>query len=947
MLNINNNPWLGLASYEYEDAYRFFGREKELERLKDCISNNLITTIYGISGSGKTSLINAGMCPLIEKENYLPVRIRMEHGSSKSYSEQIIKAVGDAIAKAGGEIETLEVFETLESIPENERLWLFFYTSTFWSATNHHLFPVVFIDQFEEIFTKNEDEEIIRTFFEGVSSLQYDNPPAFITQMLESREGHSSLNVKQNFRIVIIMREDFLARLEDYAYDSPALRKNRVGIKRMNGNQALQVITAPQPDLVSRDVALSIIAKVAGREIKDSPAFLEQLSVDTSLLSLFCSEVYTKAAEQKLSTITPELIDQFGEDILASFYINTMKLVPKQTAGYLETHLLTRSGFRNTMAMEDILADGILKTDLDKLCAKRLIRIETSDGTERVEFTHDVLCAIAKEHRNKALEKTSRRQSNMRTIGFLIDLALPLMVVLPSIFHLYLNHTPNNFLGIEEVYKQTILMAVIGFLVLPFNTVILLPYRHYKDRNAIFNAFLTFLFSNFAILFIMGIASYDGDYFAIMLVVCIVYFLIIFLNSFRFNRKRSFKEALDYTFHCKVYNEYPEMLTILKVAALVILLFVSFLVGISMNIKSAYISTPICSLLAFWLLLDLFGQSVRFDKKAILCYATQSVLILAMLRAQFNPLHLFITCVCLVSLLSLTISYIHDDFVYILRGKRIRNMLLIWLIAFTILPLVNLGYNPFRFPKYQVVKNGLIKDYKIARFLIVEDAHHKQGVRDRWNIVIPVENDSIDCSVSIDLDRKTLSGFTSLERYNGNTENDIVFTKYNNGEKEEWRCSEHLDMHNEPTNMIIQNATASDDNMKQFISEWNEVLEPSLIQYTMESYIRKGDKETHIMQSELAFFTLFSGDFTKAEMYARESINADPSYTLAYTNLFDALFLQDKLGEAASIFEEHKHESINSYTFKDGIIGDFDDLIHYGVIEESKKTDLIRFLEDK
>ena len=34
MLNKDNNPWLGLASYEYEDAYRFFGREKELEKLR-------------------------------------------------------------------------------------------------------------------------------------------------------------------------------------------------------------------------------------------------------------------------------------------------------------------------------------------------------------------------------------------------------------------------------------------------------------------------------------------------------------------------------------------------------------------------------------------------------------------------------------------------------------------------------------------------------------------------------------------------------------------------------------------------------------------------------------------------------------------------------------------------------------------------------------------------
>ena len=497
MLNKDNNPWLGLASYEYEDAYRFFGREKELEKLKDCVCNNLITTIYGISGAGKTSLINAGMCPLIEKENYLPVRIRLEHNSPRTYSEQIIKAVSEAIAKCNGEIEANDQIDTLEAVPESEKLWLFFYANSFWSATNHHLYPVVFIDQFEEIFTKNEEEEAIKDFFDSVSALQYDNPPTIITQILENSERHTNLNITQDFRVVLIMREDFLARLEDYAYDSPALRKNRVGIKRMNGNQAIEVITRPMPGLVSRDAAIRIITKVAGREVKDNPTFLERLSVDTSLLSLFCSELYLRAAEQKHETITSELINQFGENILATFYVDTMKLVPQPTADYLESHLLTRSGFRNSVAMEDIVADGIRKEDLDKLSAKRLIRIETLEGTERVEFTHDVLCAIAKEHRDKAIEKTNRKQSNSRTFGFIFDLIIPLAVMLPTIFRQYIFSSDDYIFGLKES-QNLIPFILASFILLFFNSFILFPYRHSKDRNSVFVSSITLFVNGFA-----------------------------------------------------------------------------------------------------------------------------------------------------------------------------------------------------------------------------------------------------------------------------------------------------------------------------------------------------------------------------------------------------------------------------------------------------------------
>jgi hypothetical protein len=924
----------------------------------------LITTIYGISGAGKTSLINAGMCPLLEKEGFLPIRIRMEHASSKTYSDQIIKSVSEAIDKVGGEIETIDQLGSDEIVPESEKLWMFFYTSSFWSSTNHLLCPVVFIDQFEEIFTKNDDDEVVKTFFDSISALQYDTPPATIARLLDTEDHHTSLKTKLDFRVVLTMREDFLARLEDYAYDSPALRKNRIGIKRMNGTQALDVITRPQPSLVSRKVALNIIAKVSGREVKDTAVFLDQLSVDTSILSLFCSEVYLKAVEQKQDTISNELIDQFGENILASFYINTMKTVPKPTADYLETHLLTRSGFRNAVAKEDVLADGITQEDLNKLSEKRLIRIETSDGTERVEFTHDVLCAIAKEHRNKAIERNNRKQNSSRATGFVVDLVLPLAFLLPFLFRLYVSKKLFSF---EDVSAWDFFIAI---TILLFNTFVLFPYRHSKERKAAFTTIVTLIGSILAewslinAYFPSYYYSYNSigntKYLTIVTAATFVYYFIHLIRAFIFARKRSFKGALGYTLRCQIYKDHPEMMTILKIAMLVIVLFVSFMVGLSMNIDVAYVTAPLCALASFWLLSSLLGQTTSFNWKAILSYIAQAALVIVILASQFYQRHQLITLLCLASLLVLTVFYVLSNNAVTAKVKKARNILLIWALAFVIIPIANAGYNVFNHAEYNRVDGGCINNYQLLRFLVIEDANHKQGVRDRWNIVVPTEFAKVGPKVQIEFDEYSSNKLLAIEsigpsdlydytnrysRYNLEHEklirrrrggedpstNDIVFFVHRDGgnDPEPWLCSQHLDLsRNICTRIVFDAATSSEESLKSFINR-NKELDTISTEKIIGLHLKKKGyygKETPGYYSWMAHYTLFTGNYELSEKYARKSLETDSimsrttkgyylkkGYSLAYASLFNALFFQNKADEAVEVIKDYERRGIFDY----------------------------------
>ena len=105
MLQIQNNPWLGLASYQEKDAELFFGRKREIALLCEVIKQNYSTVIYGKSGMGKTSLINAGLIPLLNNDSFLPVSIKLEHNSSRSYTQQIIEAVTCKLEEHGCEVE--------------------------------------------------------------------------------------------------------------------------------------------------------------------------------------------------------------------------------------------------------------------------------------------------------------------------------------------------------------------------------------------------------------------------------------------------------------------------------------------------------------------------------------------------------------------------------------------------------------------------------------------------------------------------------------------------------------------------------------------------------------------------------------------------------------------------------------------------------------------------
>ncbi|MGO9797398.1 MAG: hypothetical protein ACLPLZ_14980, partial [Terracidiphilus sp.] len=57
------NPWPGLAPYTEQQHDLFFGRELEIEEILRLIQRDTLTVLFGRSGSGKSSLLHAGVFP--------------------------------------------------------------------------------------------------------------------------------------------------------------------------------------------------------------------------------------------------------------------------------------------------------------------------------------------------------------------------------------------------------------------------------------------------------------------------------------------------------------------------------------------------------------------------------------------------------------------------------------------------------------------------------------------------------------------------------------------------------------------------------------------------------------------------------------------------------------------------------------------------------------------
>ncbi|HTR59746.1 MAG TPA: hypothetical protein VMM27_16330 [Casimicrobiaceae bacterium] len=408
------HPWLGLDSFTEETRAYFYGRDEEVAELARRVQRKLLTILFGQSGLGKTSILRAGIVPRLRPMGYCPIYVRIDYSpDSPAPSEQIKQAILRS-TQASGQWTQPGVAVAGES------LWEFLHhrDDVLRDASGKPLIPLLIFDQFEEIFTLAQTDDFGRRrateFVEDLADLVENRAPKALEARIEKDEAAAERFdfTRGDYRILIALREDYLAHLEGFKPAMPSITQNRMRLARMTGAQALDAVLKPGGKLVNEEVAEAIVRFVAGG------SELRNAEVEPSLLSLICRELNNARIAQGRSEISTDVLAGSRETILSEFYERALTDQPPGVRKFIEDEMLTESGFRESLAEERVqkafTAAGASPDSLATLVNRRLLRIEERLDLRRVELTHDVLCSVVAASRELRHEREARDEAERK-----------------------------------------------------------------------------------------------------------------------------------------------------------------------------------------------------------------------------------------------------------------------------------------------------------------------------------------------------------------------------------------------------------------------------------------------------------------------------------------------------------------------------------------------------
>ena len=268
------NTFLGLQPYTEEDAYRFKGRAEESQELFRLIVRNDFTVCYAESGEGKTSLLNAGVFPLLRENMYFPIAITFTSDDYKvtpdNFSTIIDRCIKDSITEYNEKNKGINVeyrlcssdFLGLDCQTELQRELSRY---SWWKLRNYRpqamgltFTPVFVFDQFEEVFNMPGSIVWTKKFFDWLEEVSSDSCPDEIAKkvraIIGSNAAFPAIKEEKDFKAVFSLRKEFIGELDYWGMQThfiPALKDNRYCLKPLTYKGAKKVMT--QQELFEAD----------------------------------------------------------------------------------------------------------------------------------------------------------------------------------------------------------------------------------------------------------------------------------------------------------------------------------------------------------------------------------------------------------------------------------------------------------------------------------------------------------------------------------------------------------------------------------------------------------------------------------------------------------------------------------------------------------------------
>ncbi|WOB42295.1 ATP-binding protein [Thermoleptolyngbya oregonensis NK1-22] len=210
-----DSPYQGLKRFNLKDREYFFGRDKLIAELCEAVNQSSLSLILGASGSGKSSVVRAGVIPELKRSLkaqafydfiFTPDQDPFDSLYRCLRSEEKDKKFSKQEAETALESEPDTLSKVIRNLRKGEERWL------------------IFIDQFEELFTICDD----------------DKREKFISGLVQF------VRSKDNFvKIVLAMRSDFLEQFSFYPDFAAIAQKNIHLVSELYPDQLRQAIEQP------------------------------------------------------------------------------------------------------------------------------------------------------------------------------------------------------------------------------------------------------------------------------------------------------------------------------------------------------------------------------------------------------------------------------------------------------------------------------------------------------------------------------------------------------------------------------------------------------------------------------------------------------------------------------------------------------------------------------
>jgi hypothetical protein len=411
----------GARPFEVRDSAVFFGRETDIRQLSERLQLEPLLVLYAKSGLGKSSLLNAGLLPLIEKKQSLkPFSIRFQ--AYQKESDTNILPLD----------RTREILDTkaplLDQLHDEspKSLWYLVKAHQLMSEEDGSL---LIFDQFEELFTY--PTAAIEDFARQLSELLYTTIPDTYRKGLEhilnnqadsiAPEDLQRLHRPFRLRVVMAIRSDRYHLLDRLKPFLPTLLDNTYELQALNRRQAEDAILNPayesngfiSPQFDFEDAAVDHLIDFLSQDVEHQ--------IESFQLQILCEYIERKLVLEKEKSLIRKSDLANPQQILEDYYLDKIEEIEDPddrlaVRKLIEEGLIFEEEERRLSLYEGQIESSyqVGKPLLDRLVATHLIRAEPSlRGGYTYELSHDTLVAPvlkAKAIRVKAEEETARQE---------------------------------------------------------------------------------------------------------------------------------------------------------------------------------------------------------------------------------------------------------------------------------------------------------------------------------------------------------------------------------------------------------------------------------------------------------------------------------------------------------------------------------------------------------